>query len=212
MFKSIIDKLTGKSKKSELLSNRWIFGTMLAFGLTGMLASFVLTLEEFKLLKDPNASLSCSFNLVLNCASVMKTWQASAFGFPNMFVGLIGFAVVITIALLGLSRVRFPRWFMVGGQVGITLGAVFAYWLFLSSVYVIQILCPWCLLVTFSMTILFAVFTRYNLRQNNFGLEKSLNKQVNEFLDRDFDKLFIAALIVLDIALVFAKFGEALFA
>lgn len=212
MLSEIISKITGRAKKNEILSNKWMFGTMLGFGVLGMIASFVLTLEEFKLLKDPNATLSCSFNLVLNCASVMKTDQASAFGFPNMFIGLIGFAVVITIALLGLSKVRFPRWFMIGGEIGITLATLFAYWLFLNSVYVIEILCPWCLLVTFSMTVLFGVFTRYNLRQNVFKLSRSTNKQVNEFLDKDFDKVIIAGWIVLDVALVFAKFGEALFA
>lgn len=211
MLTKIINFLTGKTKK-DAESDKWLFGTILGFGTTGMIASFVLTLEEFHLLKDPNATLSCSFNLVLNCATVMKTEQASAFGFPNMFIGLVGFAVVITIGLLGLSKVKFPKWFLVGQQIGITLMTVFAYWLFLSSIYVIQVLCPWCLIVTFSMTMLFAATTRYNLRENTFGLQKTTHKKVLSFLAKDYDKVIVAGWIVLDVALVFAKFGESLFA
>src|SRR6185312_2517580 len=93
-------------KKSLELSTRWVFGTMLAFGIAGLLASFTLAVDEIIVLKNPNAVLNCSLNIVLNCSTVMKTWQAHAFGFPNMFIGLMGFPLVVMIALLGLSKVK----------------------------------------------------------------------------------------------------------
>lgn len=199
-------------KKDQTKSNQWIFGTMLAFGIIGLIASFVLSVEEFHLLKNPDTVLSCTFNLVLNCATVMKTWQASVFGFPNMFIGLMAYPIVITVALAGLAGVRFPRWFMVAANIGYLLGAAFAYWLFFNSVYDIEVLCPWCLVVTFSTTILLATITHYNLRENNFTLSKTRNAQVQNFLKKDFDKLVVAVWIVLLVALVFAKFGADLFA
>ena len=208
----MFDKLFKKSTKKESSSRNWLFGTMLTFGITGLIASFTLAVEEFALLKDPNTVLSCSFNLVLNCATVMKTWQASVFGFPNMFIGLMGFPMVIMIALLGLSKVKFPRWFLIGAEIGYVVFTLFAYWLFFSSVYVIQVLCPWCLVVTFSMTMLTATITHYNLQQNTFGFKKSTQKAIEQFLAQDYDKLVVAAWIVFLIALVFAKFGDALFA
>jgi uncharacterized membrane protein len=189
----------------------WTFGVMLLFGTVGLIASFILAVEEFHLLKNPDAVLSCSFNLVLNCAAVMKTWQASVFGFPNMFIGLIGFPMVIMISLLGLSRVSFPRWFLIGAQIGYVFWTLFAYWLFFSSVYVIQVLCPWCLIVTFSMTLLTATITHYNLQHNTFGLSHKMNKKVEQFIKKDYDKLAVAIWIVFLIALVFLKFGDALF-
>ncbi len=208
----MFDKLFKKSTKKEEHSRKWLFGTMLTFGITGLIASFTLAVEEFALLKDPDTVLSCSFNLVLNCATVMKTWQASVFGFPNMYIGLMGFPMVIMIALLGLSKVKFPRWFLVGAQIGYVVFTLFAYWLFFSSVYVIQVLCPWCLVVTFSMTMLTATITHYNLQQNTFGFKKAAQKGIEKFLASDYDKLIVAAWIVFLIALVFAKFGDALFA
>lgn len=203
--------LFSKSKK-EVESDKWIFGTMLAFGTIGLIASFVLAVEEFHLIKNPDTVLSCTINLVLNCATVMKTWQATAFGFPNMFIGLIGFPMVIMIALLGLSRVKFPRWFLIGAEIGYVFWTLFAYWLFLNSVYVIEVLCPWCLIVTFSMTMLAATITRYNLKNNVFKLSGHAHKKVMQFIEKDYDKLAVAIWVVLLIGLVFAKFGDSLFA
>lgn len=208
----MFSNLFGRTKRQEKASDQWVFGVMLAFGIVGLIASFVLAVEEFHLLKDPDTILSCSFNLVLNCAAVMKTWQASVFGFPNMFIGLIGFPLVIMIALLGLSRVKFPRWFLIGAEIGIVFWTLFAYWLFFNSVYVIQVLCPWCLIVTFSMTILTATITRYNLKNNTFQFSKKLHKKVEQYLAKDIDKVIVAGWIVLLVALVIMKFGDALVA
>jgi uncharacterized membrane protein len=208
----MFSKLFGGKLEKEQLSNRWIFGLMLAFGITGLIASFTLAVEEFHLLKNPDTILSCSFNLVLNCATVMKTWQASVFGFPNMYIGLMGFPIVITIALLGLSSVKLPKWFLIGANIGYVFWTLFAYWLFFSSVYVIQVLCPWCLVVTFSMTMLSATITHYNLKSNTFGFSKKMHKKIDQFLAKDYDKLAVAIWVVFLVALVFAKFGDALFA
>jgi uncharacterized membrane protein len=204
--------LFSRKARETSKSDKWVFGTLLAFGITGIIASFTLAVEEFHLLKHPDTILSCTFNLVLNCATVMKTWQASVFGFPNMYIGLIGFPLVILIALLGLSKVKFPRWFLIGAEIGIVFWTLFAYWLFFSSIYVIQVLCPWCLVVTFSMTMLSAAITNLNLRHDTFNLKSGVNKKVVHLLEKDYDKLIVAAWVVLLIALVFAKFGDALFA
>src|SRR5687768_12335210 len=139
----------GKKKAEKRHSDLWIFGTMLAFGIVGLIASFVLSVEKVHLLQNPDAILSCSINLVLDCSTVMQTWQASVFGFPNSYIGLMGYAVVITVALVGLTGAAsaLPRWFWRTATVCYALGAVFAYWLFFSSMYTIEVLCPWCLFV-----------------------------------------------------------------
>lgn len=208
MFSKIFHKKTA----SERQSDRWIFGTMLAFGLIGLLSAFVLTVEKFHLLQNPDAILSCSFNLVLNCSTVMQTWQSSVFGFPNMLIGLMAYPIVIAVAVAGLSGVRFPNKFLIAANICYGLGALFAYWLFFQSVYAIQVLCPWCLVVTFSTTIIFATLTHYNLRENVFGFNAIQNKRIQEILYSDYDKLAVAIWIVLLVSLVFLKFGDALFA
>jgi len=185
---------------------------MLGFAVVAFIAAFVLSVEKLEIIKNPDAALSCSVNLVLNCASVMKTSQAEIFGFPNSYIGIAGFAIVIAVAIGGLIGVKYSRAYLVTAQVFYGLGLVFAYWLFFNSVYAIQVLCPWCLVVTVATTIIFEALLRYNLRQNNFGLAKPTNKRVQNWLDKDYDKLIVAGWLVLMIALVFLKFGNGLFA
>ena len=200
----------GKKKATEK-SNKWLFGVMLVFGVAGLISAFDLSVEKLHLLENPHAILSCSINLVLNCSTVMQTWQASVFGFPNSYIGLMAYPVVITVAMAGFSGVQFKRWFLISANVCYGLGAIFAYWLFFNSVYSIQVLCPWCLVVTFSTTLIFASLTHFNLRENTFGFPKNANKKIQELMARDVGKIITAAWIVLMIALVFMKFGDSLF-
>lgn len=207
----MFDKLFKKGQNAKRYRSV-TFGFMLAGGLAALIAAFVLTLDELRVLKDPNAILSCSVNIVLNCSTVMQTWQSHVFGFPNMFIGLMAFPVLITIAVLGLSGTKFPRWFLISSIIALFLGTVFAYWLFFSSVYVIQVLCPWCLVVTTSMTVMLASYLHFNLKENTFKLKDALNTKVQYFLKSGFHQMIVLAWIALMVVLVFLKFGQALFA
>lgn len=204
------NKIFGRDKE-EKQSVNWTFGVVLVAAIAGLLAALTLSIEKYHLLKDPDAILSCSFNLVLNCSVVMQTWQASVFGFPNSLIGVVLYPAAIVLAVFMLAKVVMPRWILLTAQAIAMLGALFAYWLFFQSVYAIQVLCPWCLVVTFVTTLIVSSITHYNLRENIFGLSKSLNKKIHEFLKRDYDKLLTASWIVLLIALVIIKFGESLF-
>lgn len=183
---------------------------MLVFGVFGLISSFTLSVEKIHLLKDANAALSCNFNVVLNCASVMKTWQAELFHFPNSYIGLMAYPVVITVAIAALAGAQLPRKFMAWAQVGYGLGLIFAYWLFFQSVFVIQILCPWCLVVTLSTTIIFETLLRFNLRENNLYLSSKRHKQVLGWLKKDYDKFAVAAWLFLMVILVLVKFQDSL--
>ena len=203
----------GKKEAERQHSDRWIFGTMLAFGIVGLIASFVLSVEKVHLLQNPDALLSCSINLVLNCSTVMQTWQASAFGFPNSYIGLMSYPVVIAVAIIGLvgAAQALPRWFWRAAVICYAFGALFAYWLFFSSVYVIEVLCPWCLFVTVATTILLATVKHYAIRENIWQFSKPVHKKLLYLLEKDVDKVIVAAWLVFLVALVLIKFGDSLF-
>lgn len=187
-------------------SEWWIFSTILVFAIVGLVCSFVLTIEKVHLLQNPDAILSCSLNAWVNCASVMKTWQASLFGFPNSLIGLMAYPVVITVAVVVLMGAKLSRIFWAVFQLGVSLGLIFAYWLFFHSVYVIQVLCPWCLLVTLSTTLTFAALTRYNILQQNLMLPVKVQRILQYFVQKDYDKLFDATWLLVMIVLVFQQF------
>lgn len=211
MFERITSLFTKKADERRV--EKTVFGVMLGASLLALAAAFVLSLEKIHLLQDPDALLSCSFNLVLNCSTVMQSWQSTVFfGIPNMYIGLMAFPVIVTVAVAGLWGVKFPRTFLIATNIGVLLGTIFAYWLFFSSVYDIQVLCPWCLLVTFSCTLMLAGITHLNLVQNNFRLPKKIDKKVQTFLKGGFHQLVVASWLVLMFVLVYIKFGTDLFA
>jgi uncharacterized membrane protein len=199
-------------KKSDERTRVIVFGSMLLAGLVGLFASFELILDKFKLDANPDAVLSCSINIVLNCSTVMQTWQSELLGFPNMVIGLIAFPVIITYALASMVGVKFPRWWMIAATIGFFIDFVFSYWLFQQSVYDIQVLCPWCLLVTTASTVIFATSLFYNLKQNVFNFKKKTNAKIQRFIDGGHFQMITISWIVLMIVLVFLKFGDALFA
>lgn len=204
MFKLFARVHGNNTKKSD----NWIFGTIAVFSVFGLVSAFILSVEKIHLIQNPDAVLSCTVNVWLNCASVMKTWQAELFGFPNSFIGLMAYPVIITLAVAKLMGATLPRLFMFLAQIGALLGVIFAYWLFFQSVYVIQVLCPWCLVVTFSTTLIFEALLRYNLRENNLYLPNAWQQKAQRFIGKDYDKLVVAGWIVLMLLLVFLQFKD----
>lgn len=199
---SLVPDVFHKNRRSD----QFIFGTILACGVLGLLAALALSIERIEQLVNPNSQLFCDVNAIFNCSTVMQTWQAKVFGFPNSFIGLMTYPVVITLAVAGLAGVKFPRWFMVTAQICFGLGLIFAYWLFFQSMYVIQVLCPLCLVVTTVTTIAFDALLRYNLRENNLGLTSKTHKKVLSWLKKDYDKFLVGAWLALMLALVLLQF------
>ena len=193
-------------------ANSWIFGTMLASSLLSLAASFVLSVDALQLAADPTAELSCNINAVISCGTVAASWQSQLLGFPNAFLGLIAEPVVITIAVACLGGVRFPRWFMFAAQVVYAIGLGLAYWLFYQSMFHIGALCPWCLLVTVSTTLVFATLTHVNIRDNNLFLPARLQATMARGLRANLDLVLVVVwLLILALAVV-VKYGELLFA
>ncbi|MGV9002323.1 MAG: vitamin K epoxide reductase family protein [Candidatus Saccharimonadaceae bacterium] len=209
-LKQLRDFFTHEDKK--IRDNRWIFLSMLIGALLSLLAAFVLSNEAVELAKNPDASLSCSVNIILNCATVALHPSASLWGFPNSFLGLMAEPVVITVAIAGLAGIAFPRRFMFAAQIAYTLGFIFAIYLYFTSMFVIGALCPWCLLVTASTTFVWFSITRYNIRENNLYLSKKAQKVAHSFVEKDYDKLVLGVIIAVLIGLIFFKYGDALFA
>ena len=183
---------------------------MLVGAIFSLIAAFVLSVEAIELARNPNAILSCSINAVLNCATVASHSSAALFGFPNAFLGLLAEPVVITVAVAGLGGVKFTRKFMFTAQVCYTLGFIFAYYLLYTSTFVIGALCPWCLLVTLSTTFVFFSMTRYNIGEGNLYLSDRLSRRANRFIDQNYDKLVMAVLIMLVVAVIIVKYGSRL--
>jgi uncharacterized membrane protein len=142
MAKTVPVEAAKPKSLEKIVRSLLIFG-----GAAGLFASFMITLDKFKLLENPHFVPNCDLNPVLSCGTVMQTSQSNAFGFPNPWIGLAAFSVLITIGVAMLAGARFKRWFWLGLEAGIVLGLAFALWLLFESIYSINALCPYCLLV-----------------------------------------------------------------
>ncbi len=147
------------AKPSRL--EKWLPWIFIVCASVSLFASFMLTVEKIQLLQHPNMQFICDLNPVINCGSVMESSQSHIFGFMNPIVGLVGFPVIITIAVGMLAGARYKRWFWLGMLAGLSLGMVFAYWLFYQSLYSIGALCPYCLSVDVTLTTLWWYLVLY---------------------------------------------------
>jgi len=147
--------------------HRGAYLEMLIGSVIGLIASFVLAVDALALAANPNAIFSCDINAKISCGTVGSTWQANLLGFPNAYLGLVSEPVVITVAIAALGGVLFPRWFMLTAQAFYSIGFAFAYWLFFQSYFVIGALCPWCLTITVTTTLVFFSITRVNILDGN---------------------------------------------
>jgi uncharacterized membrane protein len=143
---------------------------LVAAGLVGLVAAFTLLVEKIALIEDPSYVPSCSINPILSCGSIMRTKQAEAFGFPNPIIGVAGFAVVVTTGMAVLAGATLRRWFWLGLQGGTTLGVVFIHWLIFQSLYRIDALCPYCMVVWVVTIPLFWYTTLHNDRVGHLRL------------------------------------------
>lgn len=139
-------------------------------GMTGLIASFVLTVEKIATLINPDYVPSCSLNPIVSCGSVMESPQASLFGFSNTLIGVAAFPVVVTAGFVLLAGFTAPRWFWLGMQLGTTLGAIFVHWLIFQSLYDIGALCPYCMVVWAVTIPIFWYTTTHNLERGRLGV------------------------------------------
>ena len=144
-------------------------GLLLAIGgAIGLLSAAILIIDKVTFLQNEadgvSTALSCDLNAFVSCGGVINTDEASVFGFPNPLMGVTGFAIVMTLGVLMVARVRLPAFIWLGLQAGAVFGIGFVTWLQSQSIYDIQKLCPWCMVVWTVMIPIFVWLTARNLR------------------------------------------------
>ncbi len=120
---------------------------LLLTGAIGLFSASALIVEKVHLLENPQADLSCDLSAFVGCGGVVNTDQASAFGFPNPLIGVVGFAIVMFVGALLVARGSVPRPLWAGLAVGTVFGVLFTGWLQVQSLLVLEMLCPYCLVV-----------------------------------------------------------------
>lgn len=171
-------------------------------GIIGDICSFIISLDKIKLLENPAYKPSCDLNPIVSCGSVMSSHQGSVFGFPNPWLGLAAFSVLVTMGVGMLAGAKFKRWFWQGLEAGIVVGLIFAFWLLFESVYRIHALCPYCLTVDVVVITLFWYNTLYCIEKNYIVLKDKYLIRAAQFARKHhLDILVLVFLILIGIIL-----------
>lgn len=172
-------------------------------GLVGVYCAFILSQDKIKLLVNPNTHLSCSLDPIISCGNVIGSSQGHAFGFPNPFLGLAGYAAMVTIGVAILAGGRFKRWFWLALQAGTTFALGFVHWLMFETTYRIGALCLYCMAVWVITITSFLYTTLYNIDAGYIRLPKGKAQVVYGWIRRH--HLDILLLWLLIIAAVILK-------
>lgn len=143
------------------------------FGGIALLASFILTVDRFRLLADPDVVLVCDISPFVACGSVMESAAGAVFGFPNPLLGIAGFTIMVTSGMALLAGARVRPWFWMGMQLGLTFAGAFITWLQTQSLWVIGSLCLWCMVVWACTIPLVVLTTAHALAYGRFGTDRT---------------------------------------
>jgi uncharacterized membrane protein len=198
-----------KTSASAASSRRWSLETilpwlLLAGGVIAMIASISLSVEVFDRLKNPHFVPICNLNPVLSCTSVADSSQAHAFGFPNYFIGIAGYAVLATVGTAMLAGARFKRWFWRLAEAGLLFAVGFLTWLQFQTLYRIGALCIFCMIVWAATIPMFWYTTLYNFQKGHIATPKWLRRPLAFIRRHHADILILWFLII--IALILKRF------
>jgi uncharacterized membrane protein len=191
-------------KRNNLSLDRTIPWILLIGGIIGTLASILLTIEVFSRLENPHFQPICNLNPVLSCTSVADSAQSHAFGFPNYFIGIAGYAVLATVGAALLAGARFKKWFWLSIEWGLVFAFAFITWLQFQTLYRIGALCIFCMIVWAVTGPMFWYTTLYNLRSNIVKTPKKLEKAVGFAMRHHGDILLLWFLMI--IVLILKRF------
>jgi uncharacterized membrane protein len=185
-----------KSEKTSRLS-RFVPWLLIVGGAIGLVCAFIISLDKMKLLENPSYRPSCDLNPVISCGSIMSSKQGSVFGFPNPWIGLFAFGVLITIGMGLLAGAKFKRWFWLGLEAGTIFGIGFIHWLFFESVYRIHALCPYCMAVWVVTITTFWYITLYNLETGVIRMPKGWGQAIATFARKHHLDILVFWLLVI---------------
>ncbi|MHA7134131.1 vitamin K epoxide reductase family protein [Oerskovia turbata] len=182
----------------------WVLLVAGAFGLAGAAG---LAIEHYLKLVDPSHVAACSLNPFLDCGPAMASWQGALLGFPNPYLGLVAFPVVMTIGVVLLTGARLPRWFWLTMLAVTTLGMVLVVFLVWTSLYALVVLCPFCMVVWAATLPIFWFQVVHAVQEGHLKVSEGLRRLVI-----DNRGTLLAVLYVLLFAWVFLEMGPTIVA
>lgn len=167
-----------------------------------LIASFWQAAERIHMLKDPSVSLNCNLNPIIDCGGVMNHHLAALFGFPNTFIGMVMFSMLLTSAIILLTGGAWTKKFH-GFVLALSIIAIaFSAWFFWVSLYVIGKICLFCLAIWPASVVLSWYGLLYWWRQHQERLSGWQSKAYSYGLKNHYFVVFCVFLLMLTLFLL----------
>lgn len=177
---------------------------LLVGGAIALVSAFFLSADYIKFLKNPAYQPVCNLNPIFSCTSVMGSEQAHAFGIPNEFIGLAGYAMVMASGIALLAGSKPFRWAWRWLNLGLLFAVGFITWLQFQTLYRIGALCIFCMIVWATTIPMFWYTSLYNFGAGNLPTSKRFAAVIAFARRHHGDILLVWFLII--VALILKRF------
>lgn len=197
-------------KKNWKTSSRFLGWILIGASSVGLLASFTLLHETFELAKNPSYNPTCNINVFIGCKSAMASKEADIlFGIPNPAYGIAAFSALFVFGVLVLAGTAFKPWIWLAGVGAAGLGLLGCVFLYLTSLFSLGMICPWCF-ATWVITIAtFWALVTHAVAADRFSVPTWLQRAKDRWL-----RYSVGILVAIYFLLIFGilvHFNQALF-
>lgn len=187
----------GKNERPTLIGGPlWLALLLIGGGVLGLLGAFELSVERVRLLMQPDEALACDVNPFITCSGAMESLQGSVFGFPNPFIGLMGFVAPIAVGVALLAGAKFKRWFWAVFTIGMIGALGFVLWLAWNSIFYLGIVCPWCFLVWIAVYAMVFPLVTHAIAIEAFKFGSGATRFAKKFLPYSWLASFVLLVVV----------------
>lgn len=169
--------------------------SLVAGGALGLIAAAALIVEKIQKLEHPATQLGCDISVLVGCSTSLDSQQGALLGIPNPVLGIVFWTAVMTVGVVILAVVL-PRWIWWALAASMTGAFALVVWFIAQSIYVLGVLCPWCML-TWAVTIpLFLLVAGHVLRSGAIPLGPGVRRGADFVYHWVFIITLVAALVI----------------
>lgn len=155
------------------------YGILLVIlGSLGLILSYGLAIAKLDLAADPGSRLVCDQGGVMMCSPVFASPGAAFLGFPNSFLGMSGFAIVVVVGVLVLAGASLPSWFWRCFGIGMTAALVLVVLFEIYSLGGLGVICGDCILVWLITAIAYFYTRAWQVQEGHVRHPRALGRFV----------------------------------
>ncbi len=140
---------------------RWLFRMILTCGIIGCIDAIYLSIEH--VVAANGGTIFCIVGAPGSCNIVLQSIYSTVMGIPLAYLGLFYYIAILAI-VIRLHRVRDIRfWHLLQGI--ISFGFLTSLYLVYIQLFVLQTICPYCMVSAAMSTIMFGGITWYRFKK-----------------------------------------------